>query len=154
METLAEISDVRKENNLPAEDVIPDGKLEAHLISAGIEVRRLLGEEVYETLLEEESETDEQKLLECKKAEAILAMAYAVPALNIETSGSGIVTVKGWDETRSELMSQRELDQMITRLRDTAMLLLSPYLLKVDDDTDDEDEQPIVQAGGVTFIAI
>jgi hypothetical protein len=98
----------------------------------------------------------EARSIECTKAECLLAFGYAIPFLNIETSGRGIVSSKGWDQSRSELMSQSQVDQLVEKVREQAMNLLSPYLPEIDDTTDEDDEQEnvILQAGGISMIAI
>jgi hypothetical protein len=150
---LATAAGVRSECNLPT--TITDTMLAAHIISANIELKRLLDageEEVYADVLAE-SET-EQRSIHCTKAENLLAFAYAIPFLNIETSGRGLVSAKGWDGSRSELMSQGQVDQLVDKVREQAMNLLIPYLPVEDDDTTDEEKTPILQAGGMTLIAI
>lgn len=135
--------------------------LAPHVISAQIEMKRLLnteaGEETeavdqYAAVLVE-SATLPRSII-CTKAENLLAFAYAIPFLNIETSGRGIVSSKGWDGSRSELMSQGQIEQMVANFREQVMNLLSPYLPVEDDDTTDEEELPILSTGGMTMIAI
>lgn len=150
MDTIAQVEDLRSECNLPL--TIADEQLEPHLRSAGIELRRLLTPDIYQEVLEEDDE--DQRRIDCKKAEAICAFSYALPFLNIETAGSGIVVVKGWDDSRSELMRQGELNELINRLRTQVLNLLNPYLPVEDDDTEDDDENPMFSAGGLSFVAV
>jgi hypothetical protein len=156
---LSTAAGVRSECNLPAS--VSDTMLAPHVISAQIEMKRLLNTEAngdvvaidqYAAVLAE-SGTEERSIL-CTKAENLLAFAYAIPFLNIETSGRGIVSSKGWDGSRSELMSQGQIEQMVANLREQVMNLLSPYLPVEDDDTTDDEELPILNAGGMTMIAI
>ena len=154
---LSTAAGVRSECNLP--DTIKDAMLTPHLASAKIEMQRLLNAglvegdgDVYSEILAE-ADTEIRSII-CTKAENLLAFAYALPFLNIETSGRGIVSVKGWDASRSELMSQGQVEQLVEKVREQAMNLLSPYLSTVDDDTTDDQDQPIVRAGGIDMIAI
>jgi hypothetical protein len=177
LSTLSSESSVRSECNLPT--TVKDDMLSPHIISAAIEVRRLLGDDLYDEILAEaftdelpqsdpnidlnngagtldlnDASTDKVRAVDCCKAENILAFAYALPYLNIETSGRGIVRAKGWDSSRSELMSVGEIRTMVTDLREQAMNLLNPYLPVEDNDLTDEEEMPILTAGGMTFISI
>ena len=153
MTTLSTYANVKAECNLP--ETIKDVMINPHIESAAIEIRRLLGNDLYEVIRAEDAA--EQRRIECVKGESILAFAYAVPFLNIETSGRGIVSAKGWDSNRSELMSVNESEKLVANLREQAMNLLSAHIPKpVDNAMTKEDESiPLdVQAGGITFIGI
>ena len=115
---------VRGEGNLP--DTIVDDKLDPHIAKAMIEVRKILTPDVY-TEIEGKPDNDQGRT-ECSIAEANLALVYAIPSLNIETQGSGIVRSKGWDQSRSDLLSQNEINALCDRYREIAMNLLSPYI--------------------------
>lgn len=150
MDTLATHTTVRSEANLPAS--ITEATLQPHINSASIELRKLFGAELYEEILGEEE--DAQRRVECVKGESLLAFAYALPFLNIETAGKGIVTAKGWDANRSELMSVGQTQELASLVRAQAMDLLTPHAPPIDDDTDDDDEEPIITAGGMGFTAV
>lgn len=106
--------------------------LEPHIESAEIELRRILGNEKYQEIENYQLSTldNEIKILgEVKKGAVYLAMAYAVHSLNIETQGNGIVKIKGWDQSRSELLSRNEVKEMSDYFRSTAMIFLQPHML-------------------------
>jgi hypothetical protein len=105
--------------------------LEPHIESAEIELRKILGNEKY-LLIEgyqlSTVESEKKILLEVKKGAVYLAMAYAVHSLNIETQGNGIVKIKGWDQSRSELLTGHEVKEMSDYFRSTAIIFLQPYI--------------------------
>lgn len=113
---------IRAEFNLP--DVIGPEKFTPHIASAATDVKRLIGEDLYATIAGEASTRHD----DCTKAMTYLAMAYAVFSLNIETSGNGIVTSKGFDSSRSELMSFQQIERMATHYRQTGMKFLQPHI--------------------------
>jgi hypothetical protein len=121
---LTSINQVKLEGNLP--DTVKDEILVPHLTKAEIEMKMILSPVVYEKVRALESDSDDY--ITCSIAEANLALSYAIPALNIETQGSGIVQVKGWDESRSELLSQSEVEKLRNHYRKVAMDLLRFYL--------------------------
>lgn len=150
METLATYKTVQSEANLPAG--ISEAVLQPHVNSASIELRKLFGASLYQTIVDEDD--DMQRRIECVKGESLLAFAYALPFLNIDTSGKGIVSAKGWDSNRSELMSVEQTQELAALVRAQAMDLVTSYAPAIDDDTEDDDDLPIVQAGGMSFTAI
>lgn len=140
---------MRSEGNLPSATTITDEKLKTFLDTAVIEMRRLLTSDVYTEVLTDDSTT--QRRVDCTKAEALLAFAHAIPALNIETSGSGIVTTKGWDQSRSEVLSINEVERLSGLYRSKAMMLLGPYLPVVAaGDTGDD----AVSVGTLAMVAV
>ena len=105
--------------------------LEPHIESAEIELKRILGNEKYAQIEEYHSssvETEMKAFNEVRKGAVYLAMSYAVHSLNIETQGNGIVKAKGWNQSRSELLSKEEVNEMCHYFRTTAMLFLQPYI--------------------------
>ena len=128
---------MRSEGNLPTDvNVLADAKLEPHLVSASIELSRLLTSTVYTATIALGA-TVQQKI-DLKKAEAMLALSYAIIPLNVETSGSGIVRSKGFDSSRSELLSQSEAQALAEEFRERAMKLTAPYVpAPVDEDDGD-----------------
>ena len=89
-------------------------------------MKELLGKDSYSAYEEKNSDDEDKKVL--SKAEALLTLYYAVPVFNIETQGTGIVRSKGWDESRSEMISWNEASQLAEMFRDRAMKLIQPYL--------------------------
>jgi hypothetical protein len=55
-------------------------------------------------------------------------MSYAVHSLNIETQGSGLLKIKGWDQSRSELLSRDEIRDLSAYFRQTALMFLQPHI--------------------------
>lgn len=134
---LTTLDQVKQEGNLPAS--IDDSVLATHITKAVIEMKKILTEDKYEYISELDEEDD--AYLACSLAEANLALHYAIPALNIETAGTGIVRSKGWDQSRSDLLSQGEVDRLIERYKNTAMSLLGPYIPQVEIDADEDAEE-------------
>jgi len=116
---------IRNEGNLP--DKVSDAIINVHIEKASIEIRRILGDTLYQQI-EGERDSQTQRYKECSKAEALLTLSYLVFALNIETTGTGIVKVKGFGETRSELLDIRDVETLSERFRNEAMKILSAYI--------------------------
>ena len=107
-----------------------------HIESAEIELKKVLGSFRFDEVekMRDSPDTEERRVFnEVKKGAVYLAMSYAVGSLNTETQGNGILKIKGWDESRSELMSQSEIADLRKYLRDTAMLFIEPHIEKPDD---------------------
>ena len=121
---LGSIDIMRAEGNLPS--TVEDVRLQPHMDKAVIELRRLLTSDIYNELEARAADDEERRV--CGIAEANLAMSYAVTSLNVETHGSGIVRSKGFDESRSELLSQKEVEQLRTYYKNIAMELLEPFI--------------------------
>jgi flagellar biosynthesis component FlhA len=148
------------------EDLINEGNLGSktsekiltpHLFSAELELRKAITTEKYDEYLEyKTSEDAEEKQVHAtlKKAEINLALSYAVHALNIETQGSGIVRSKGWDQSRSDLLSRNEVKDLSEHFREIAMRLIQPYLPE-DSTTVNEDDTPDdIDTGSIMMSAI
>jgi hypothetical protein len=121
---LTSINQIRLEGNLP--DTVKDEILAPHLTKAEIEMKNILSQDLYAKIAELESDNDDY--ITCAIAEANLALSYSIPSLNMETQGSGIVHSKGWDESRSELLSQPEVEKLQKYYRDVAMDFLKFYI--------------------------
>jgi sulfur relay (sulfurtransferase) DsrC/TusE family protein len=121
---LTTVNQIKLEGNLP--DTVKDEILIPHLSKAEIEMKIILSPEKYTMVAALEDNNDEYKT--CSIAEANLALSYAIPSLNIETQGSGIVHSKGWDESRSELLNQEEAERLQKHYREVAMDLLKFYI--------------------------
>lgn len=124
MQTITSYGIIRDEGNLP--NTVNDGKLDPHLKKASIEMKKIIGAEKYKEVADNKDTNDDYE--ELSIAEANLAMSYAVTALNIETQGSGIVRTRGWDESRSDLLSQREVSELRDYYRNIAMELMQPFI--------------------------
>lgn len=132
MDVLATVELVRAEGNLP--ESLAAEKLQPHLDSASIRMRRLLSASKYNRCLkwkkgDEEATPDQLIILnDITKAEAILTVGVALPVLNIDTMGEGIVSSKGFDQSKSQLLSQTELAALAKVFEDKAMMILEPHL--------------------------
>lgn len=123
MKTFADYGRIRDEGNLP--ETIRDGKLVPHLAKATIEMKKILTAAVYD---EKVADTDSDDFETLAIAEANLALSYAVTSLNIETHGTGIVRSRGFDESRSDLLSQSEVERLREYYRNIAMDLIVPFI--------------------------
>ena len=121
---LTSFNQIKLEGNLP--DTVKDEILVPHLTKAELEMKIILSPDVYAKVGALEPESDDY--ITCSIAEANLALSYAIPSLNIETQGSGIVHSKGWDESRSELLSQSEVEKLQKYYRGVAMDLLKFFI--------------------------
>lgn len=140
---------MRSEGNLPSSSKIADTILQTFLDTAVIEMKRLLTLIVYTAITAEASTV--QRRVDCTKAEALLAFAHAIPSLNIETSGTGIVSTKGWDQSRSELLSITECERLSDLYRSKAMMLIGPWLPVVEAGDDGDDQ---VSVGTIAMVAV
>lgn len=136
---------IRAEFNLPDADIIKPEKLQPHIDSAVTDAKRMLGEDLYNTIAGEDDTTTRRK--DCTKGMTYLAMAYAVFSLNMETSGSGIVTSKGFDQSRSELMSFSAVKEMAEYYRQQATKFFQPYFPTATPAEDDDEETTTIQIG-------
>lgn len=122
---------VKEEGNLPPS--VDDNLLWPHIFKASLEMKRCLTREKY-VLIQGYSTSlnpDEIDIYDaCCMAEANFAMSYAVRVLNIQTQGNGLVRSRGWDESRSENLSQSEIDKLAGHFKNTAMEILDPYMPK------------------------
>jgi hypothetical protein len=119
--------------------------LAPHIESAEIELKKILGAGVYSRIegYQASGNAGEMEIFsEVKKGGIYLAMSYAIHSLNIETQGNGLVKVKGWNQSRSELLSKEEVIEMSSYFRTTAMLFLQPYIVN-----DDEEEKDNLNLG-------
>jgi len=105
--------------------------LTPHINSAEIELKKILGDEKY-SLVEgyqtSINEAEAKVYSEVRKGAVYLAMSYAVHSLNIETQGSGLLKIKGWDQSRSELLSRDEVNDLSAYFRQTAMMFLQSHI--------------------------
>lgn len=125
--------DLRSEANLGRQT--DPALLLPHIESAEIELAKILGSErcgVIERMRDSLNAEERRIFGEVKKGAVYLAMSYAVNSLNMETQGNGMVKIKGWDQSRSELMTPAEIADMRKYLRDTAMLFIEPHIEKPD----------------------
>jgi len=112
---------VREEGKLPAS--LADELILPHLQTGVVLLKNAIGEEKYNALFA--LGANDSKFLLCRKAETFFSLSVLVHALNIETAGAGIVRIKGWDESRSELLSRFELNDLSKHFRKLAYEVLT-----------------------------
>lgn len=127
---------VKLEGNLPVS--IDDNVLEPHIVKAVIEIKKIITAEKYAEIEAIENNNDDH--IACSIAEANLALVYAIPSLNVETQGNGIVRTKGWDHSRSDLLTQDEVAKLQEHYKKVALDLLEPFIPKTDVSNSDADE--------------
>ena len=145
---LASFIQIKEEGNLP--DTIKDEKLKPHAVKAEIEIKKILTSAKYAEIEAKGSNDDDFTTVAI--AEANLALSYAVTSLNIETHGSGIVRSKGFDESRSDLLSQNEVERLREYYRTVAMDLLRPFIPQVE--STEEEPSDIVRNANYTMVAL
>jgi len=142
---------IRSEGNLPVG--IDDTILAPHIATASMKMKRLITDAVYSANLD--IATKPTEFADLQKAESNLALSYAIYALNIETQGNGILRTKGWDQSRSELLSQSECDKLSEHFYDIAMEVLEAYVPAFTGDPNiTEDDDDIFQGGNFNLIAV
>lgn len=137
---LTDFDSVKKLGNLGKE--LDGDILVPHLLWAEMEMKRKLTDKVYALIEGYKAESDVTKKRqadECAMAEAYLTLSSAIHSLNIETQGNGVVSVKGWGDTRSELASRATIKDLAQHWYDKAMSLISPYIPASEISEDDED---------------
>ena len=100
---------------------------------AQLDVLDVIGDEKYEEILADEESEDYAKL---QTAENYLVLKYLLPALNIESTGSGVTKATGFGDSRKENISEFDLDKIINRYESNAMRILKNYAKEVDQDED------------------
>ncbi|MFO7446217.1 MAG: hypothetical protein R6W90_07605 [Ignavibacteriaceae bacterium] len=120
------VAQVKSEGNFS--DTIEDRVFEPHIIKAVIELKKILTPAKYAEI--EALNHNEEAFTSCAIAEANLAVAYALPSLNMETQGSGVVKIRGWDQSRSELLDQDEIAKRQKHYRSVAMDIIKAYIPK------------------------
>lgn len=136
MAALATAAQIRLEGNLPgdATNEIKDARFVPFIDRASIEVQRILTKAVYDAL-------EGQPKTEVTKAENLVALSYAIVPLNMETAGAGITKVKGWDESRSEVLGVSEAKNLAEHFYNQGVALLAPYIPKPEDQDDETSEE-------------
>lgn len=128
---------IRLEGNLP--DSLEDGILNPLIAKAVNKMKKLITAGKYAEI--EAMEDDHEDKVICAIAEANLTLYYAMPVLNIETHGTGMVKTKGWGQSKSDTLSLDDIKKLQEHYKNTAMSLLKPYVPKTgstDDDSEDE----------------
>lgn len=148
MDYFCKYTDLISEGNLGKET--DENILLPHIQLAHIEIVKLITQDVYDEHFE--AGEDDENYIILKKAEANLALSYAVYALNIETQGNGLVRATGFNESRKELLGQSEIEKLSTHFRDIAMDLLNPYIAT--ETSTEETPADQINLGALTLSAI
>jgi len=132
---------VKDEGNL--QDKYDDRKIIPHHEKAVREMKSILGSEKYnyfKTLAIDSDLSAEQKeeLKTAQLAEANLTLAYAIIRLNIKTSGEGIIRSIGKDNNKTDLLGSHEIQALKNEFKETAMMLLKPFIPDNKSDNDKE----------------
>ena len=133
---------------------VDDDKINIHFPQAKKDTIGIIGKTKYDSYADPENDTeeiDEDKLI-IARGEAYFVLSYCVRSLNIVSSGAGIIKTTGFNEGKSENLSQYEIERMESHYRAEAERMLNPYKVITDSNSDGNDE--ICNAGNTKFIAI
>lgn len=124
----ATAADVRSQCNL--DPTVEDVMLAPHLATAADDVERLLGSSRYSAVATPVSPFVAADRARLVAAEALLAGAIALPFLNLQSSGKGVVKtlLVGPDGRQSEFLSEREVQAKAVGWRSIAMGKLARYV--------------------------
>lgn len=141
---------VQKIGNLPN---VAQEKIEEHIPMAKIDVVDVISEDTYTAILEGASDSFTQEDFDkVELAEVYLTLKYLLPALNIESTGSGVTKATGFGDSRKENLSEFDLDKIIGRYQDNAMKILKRYAKTVD--VDEDGKQDVVKVQGISMACI
>lgn len=150
MPNITNIETIAKIGNLQTLAADNPEKIEIHLLSAKTDVIDIISNDKYEEI--EALDEDDEDRLQVANAEAYLALCYIIPAVNIESSGSGVTKSTGFGDGRKENLSELDINSIIDRYRATANKILSKFAPKIDDDEDDSPD--IARAGSISMTII
>lgn len=123
--------------NLPSELT---GKLDGFITPASAKIIDLIGQTKYDELEAlPDADPDRER---AEHAEGSLSLYYAMPNLNLRfTSKGGLVKAAGFDQSRTELMSKRELDSYRGELWSEAFRLLdgAGWIIQPEDEDGESD---------------
>lgn len=140
---------VQKIGNLPN---VAQEKIEEHIPMAKIDVVDVISEETYTAILEPSDPYTQDDYDKVELAEVYLTLKYLLPALNIESTGSGVTKATGFGDSRKENLSEFDLDKIIGRYQDNAMKILKRYAKTVD--VDEDGKQDVVKVQGISMACI
>lgn len=150
MATICSLTDIKSEGNL---SLVADALLQPHLDKAELELRKKLTTAEYDIVVALGSTIEKKR--ELIKAEANLALSYAVHSLNISTNGIGLMSSKGFGDSRSEILSGQEVENLSKHYRKIYDDFVTPYAYNVTIDLDtDVTSDDILNTGNTSFIAI
>jgi hypothetical protein len=123
---------VREVGNIPAS--VDESKITPHINAAVVEIKRLITPELYNQILNYNNpgvEDDNQdKFIDLQTAETNLALGYFIPSLNMQLAGEngGILKGKGWDMTRIDFYSLKELKILSDNYKNVAYSIIKKYI--------------------------
>jgi len=143
---LTTTSQIRQIGHLPSD--LADEKVNPHLADAESELRSLITDSIYESIEAETATDDQDDKSKLARAEAMLALTYLLPSLNIRANSEqgGIVSSVGFAESKNSLLSQAELDNLIKKFHDRAMRIIQPYMTT--------EETDVEFGNSIAFIAV
>ena len=125
---------VQSVGNLPK---VSQGTIETFFPEAKRDVVDRISQETYDEKFAL-GDTDDD-FLRIQTAEARFVLCYLIPAINISSSGDGITKAQGFGDGRKEIMSEADINLMVSRHKELAEKILKDYAKLVDVD---EDEDP------------
>jgi hypothetical protein len=152
---ITDVKTIQAVGNIPK---VTEDKIKIHMSSAKNDMISLIGATNYELLIppadpgghDTSSDVPADDIENAMKAEAYFALSYIVPAINIESSGSGITKATGYNNSRQENLSEYDIETIVNRYRDFATRLISKYILKIGPDT----KEDIYMGGPFKMVAI
>ena len=109
-------------------------KAAKRLPAAEREVRQHVGDDLYDAIAADDTHPQREALIE---GESLLGIYYALPVMNLTVERTGrVVRATGFNETREESMSKRELDAYRDDLRRQALEALPVEATTETDDLD------------------
>ena len=147
--SLCNYNDIRAEGNLPSD--LPESTLTPHLNGAETRLRSILSDDYYDEV--EAEATTETRRKELTRAEAMMALYFALPVLNMKVGPKGgIVTATGFGETKNSFLTIDQVEKLSQRFYEKAMELISKYDQSYEDA--DADEDVTILEGTVDWIAV
>jgi hypothetical protein len=140
---------VQKLGNLPK---VSQERIEVHFPMAKIDVLDVIGSDAYEEIFAGTEGYDDSDKAKLEQAESYLTLKYLLPAINIESTGSGATKATGFGDSRKENLSEFDLDRIIQRYDDNAMKILKTYARSVDEDEDEAED--LVRVQGISMVCI
>jgi hypothetical protein len=127
-----------------------ESKINPHYTAAKDDVVDIIGKEKYDELVA--ADADDTDMMRVARAESYFVLSYCLPSLNLSSSGDGLKKATGFGDSRSENLSESEIQLIIERLRNSAERILSRYRLKKD--TDEDGKADILTTAHVKFVGL
>ena len=114
------------------------------------DVVKLVGQAKYDEVKVMEDDSAEKKIFAL--AESYFCLSYIATTINKVSSGSGYTKSTGFQDSRQEMMSEHELQQVKAGYRSEAEGLLGEW--RIVNDKDEDDNPDTCNAGHTKMIAI